>query len=63
MRCCQALAAIRGRDYVIPDDVKELAEPVLAHRIIMRGIGSQADSRAFVRSVLNAVRVPTERQL
>lgn len=60
MRCCQALAAIRGRDYVIPDDVKELAEPVLAHRIMMRGIGSGADSAAFVRSVLNAVRVPTE---
>lgn len=60
MRCCQALAAIRGRDYVIPDDVKELAEPVLAHRIMMRGIGSGADSAAFVRSALNAVRVPTE---
>lgn len=62
MRCCQALAAIRGRDYVIPDDVKELAEPVLAHRIMMRGIGGQADSAAFVRGALNAVRVPTEHQ-
>jgi MoxR-like ATPase len=31
----QALAAIRGRDYVLPDDVKSLAEPVLAHRIIL----------------------------
>lgn len=30
----QALAAIRGRDYVLPDDVKELAVPVLAHRLI-----------------------------
>lgn len=60
MRCSQALAMIHGRDYVIPDDVKALAEPVLAHRIIMRGVGSQADSGAFVRSVLNAVRVPTE---
>lgn len=60
MRCCQALAAVRGRDYVIPDDVKELAEPVLAHRIMLRSISSQADTAAFVRSVLNAVRVPTE---
>ena len=34
MRCCQALAAIRGRDYVIPDDVKELAVPVLAHHLL-----------------------------
>src|ERR671922_134312 len=32
----QALAAIDGRSYVIPDDVKVLAEPVLAHRIILR---------------------------
>jgi MoxR-like ATPase len=31
----QALAAIRGRDYVIPDDVKYLAMPVLAHRLIL----------------------------
>ncbi len=33
---CQAYAAIQGRTYVIPDDVKTLAEPVLAHRIILR---------------------------
>jgi MoxR-like ATPase len=33
---CQAFAAIQGRTFVIPDDVKALAEPVLAHRIILR---------------------------
>ena len=60
MRCCQALAAIRGRDYVIPDDVKELAEPVLAHRILLRGISSQNDGGSVVRAVLDSVRVPTE---
>ena len=32
----QALAAVQGRSYVIPDDIKVLAEPVLAHRIILR---------------------------
>ena len=62
MRCCQALAAIRGRDYVIPDDVKELAEPVLAHRIMLRSVGSSGDSAAFVQSVLNSVRTPTEHE-
>ena len=41
MHACQALAAIRGRDYVIPDDVKELAVPVLAHRVLLRGINYQ----------------------
>ena len=60
MRACQALAAIRGRDYVIPDDVKQLAEPVLAHRIIVRGVGSQLSGNSVVQSVLNKVRVPTE---
>lgn len=60
LRCCQALAAIRGRDYVIPDDVKELAVPVLAHRIVMRNISGQVDAAAFVRSAISAVQVPTE---
>jgi MoxR-like ATPase len=36
MRAAQALAALRGRGFVIPDDVKELVLPVLAHRIILR---------------------------
>ena len=61
MRCCQALAAIRGRDYVIPDDVKELAVPVLAHRILVRGVSYQADSKSFVQGLLQSVPVPTEK--
>lgn len=60
MRCAQSLAAIRGRDYVIPDDVKELAVPVLAHRIEMRNISYQNDSRRFVEGLLETVPVPTE---
>lgn len=43
----EALAVIRGRDYLIPDDVEELAVPVLAHRIIMRGISYLPDSTTF----------------
>ena len=34
-RAAQALAALRGRDFVKPDDVKELAAPVLGHRLIL----------------------------
>jgi MoxR-like ATPase len=34
-RAGQALAAIRGRDFVLPDDIKAVIEPVLAHRIIV----------------------------
>ena len=46
-RGAQAMALLRGRDFVLPDDVKELAEPMLGHRIIasaaarMRGIRSK----------------------
>ncbi|KPV49127.1 hypothetical protein SE17_34365, partial [Kouleothrix aurantiaca] len=35
VRLAEALAALRGRDFVRPDDVKELAVPVLAHRLIL----------------------------
>jgi MoxR-like ATPase len=36
LNCSKAIAAIRGRDFVIPDDVKELALPVLRHRVLLR---------------------------
>lgn len=59
MRACQALAAVRGRDYVIPDDVKELAVPVLAHRLVMRGFhGRKAES--FIQDILLSLPAPTE---
>ncbi|MGB5035575.1 MAG: MoxR family ATPase [Blastocatellia bacterium] len=33
---CKAMAAMRGREFVVPDDVKEIALPVLRHRIVLR---------------------------
>ena len=60
LRISQALAAIRGRDYVIPDDVKELAVPVLAHRVLLRGLNYQQNSGDFIRELLSRVPVPTE---
>jgi MoxR-like ATPase len=56
-RASQALAALRGRDFVKPDDVKELAAPVLAHRLILnpearlRGRSPAVVVRALVGSV------------
>jgi MoxR-like ATPase len=35
-RCSQAMAALRGRNYVLPDDVKRVAAPVLTHRVIVK---------------------------
>lgn len=60
LRACQALAAVRGRAYVIPDDVKELAVPVLAHRIVLRGVSYQTNSEEFLCGLLERVPVPTE---
>src|SRR5262245_35331282 len=47
-RAAQALALIAGRDYVVPDDVKQLAEPVLAHRLVRseeRRVGKECRTR------------------
>ncbi len=58
----QALAAVRGRNYVIPDDVKYLAVPVLTHRLIAR-TESRLRGRtleAVVQGIVSAVPVPVE---
>ncbi len=59
-RAGQALAAIRGRDYVVPDDVKLLAAPVLAHRVIVSPAARirSVDTRAIVSDILDDVPVP-----
>jgi MoxR-like ATPase len=58
----QTLAAIRGRGYVIPDDVKYLARPTLAHRIIARTEarlrGHSSDE--IIKEILSKVPVPVE---
>src|SRR5687767_5119956 len=36
LNCGKAMAALRGRDFVIPDDVKDLALPILRHRVLLR---------------------------
>ena len=59
-RTSQARAAIVGRDYVVPDDVKALAEVTLAHRIIVGPNARIKDisSNSIVHSILNTVPVP-----
>ena len=61
MRASQALAMIRGRDFVTPDDVKALAVPVLQHRVIVRGVyGKSGAAQEIVLDALQTVPVPTE---
>jgi MoxR-like ATPase len=56
----RAWAALYGRDYVTPDDVKVLAEPTLAHRVIVNPAAriKNVDSRVVVSDILALVPVP-----
>ena len=59
-RAGQAMAATSGRDYVVPDDIKRLAESVLSHRVIVSPAARirSVDTRAIVAGILDYVPVP-----
>ncbi|RME91345.1 MAG: MoxR family ATPase [Anaerolineae bacterium] len=59
-RTGQARAALRGRDFVLPDDIKALAVPVLAHRIILAPAARlrELSAERIVREILYSVPVP-----
>src|SRR5579872_5476821 len=61
-RAAQTFAAMRGRDYVKPDDVKQLAVPVLAHRLVVTAQSRLRgqDAEHVVEDVLNRTAVPVE---
>lgn len=63
-RTAQALAAINGRDFVIPDDVKRMCQPVLAHRIIMKPESRlrKKTPALLVNEIVSEVRVPIVNQ-
>lgn len=64
LTCAQVLALALGRSYVVPEDIKRLAVPVLAHRLILSGgYGSSKDSKSILESILSEVPVPTEEAL
>ncbi len=60
MRTGQARAALQGRDYVLPDDVKALAAPVLGHRLILKPEAKvrESDVASLVGEILDQVAVP-----
>ena len=59
-RASQALALLEGRDYVVPDDVKRLARPVLAHRILSRASrrGGSSDAEEVIDEILAQTPIP-----
>lgn len=61
-RAAQATALVSERDYVIPDDIKETALPVLAHRIVCRGAlreGHRPRASQILRMIMDDVTVPS----
>lgn len=65
LKASQAFAIVNGRDYVIPDDIKNLAIPVLAHRLVMKGalrLKSGAGENVL-KEILQKLPVPTEENI
>jgi MoxR-like ATPase len=61
-RACQALALVSGRDFVIPEDVKRLAGPVLSHRILVKDRrltrGDSSPEARFIEKIVAEIAVP-----
>lgn len=63
VKTTQARAALRGRDFVSPDDVKELADSTLSHRLILSPAArlKKVDARGIVNEIVNSIPVPGAR--
>ena len=61
-KTCQALAMVNGRDFVVPEDVKRLAGPVLSHRILMKDRratrGEHSPEAKFITKIVSEIPVP-----
>jgi MoxR-like ATPase len=60
-RAAQALAVLENRDYIVPDDIKRLAVPVLAHRVIGKGLvqGSRRNvMEGIIHGIVDSVSTP-----
>ncbi|MDI2097490.1 AAA family ATPase [Ruicaihuangia caeni] len=64
VRCARALAAANGRHYVVPDDIKQLADPVLAHRLVLDAEAEfdGVSASSVIAQVVLETPPPSERQ-
>ena len=60
IRAARAKAYISGRDYVIPDDILTMIEPVLAHRIVVTPEAqlNKMDAKKVLKSIVSVSRIP-----
>lgn len=59
LRASQGYALVEGRDFVVPEDIKAVAVPVLAHRMMLENENEQR-KQGIIRKLLESVAVPTE---
>ena len=59
LRASQGYAMVRGRDFVVPEDIKAVAVAVLAHRMISETSYTE-EKEAFIQGLLNSIELPTE---
>ena len=61
LKAVKAYAMIRGRDFVVPEDIKTLAVPVMAHRLVMpKTYGNSTLPEQVIERILETVKVPVE---
>ncbi len=61
MNAVRAYAYLNGRSYVVPEDIKELAEPVFAHRLVLNGFAASKDAaKGVISKIMSEIDVPTE---
>jgi len=61
MRSAQAMAALRGRDFVLPDDIKTVVKPILGHRLILKPESRlrRVTAAEIIDEIVNSIAVPT----
>lgn len=61
INAARAFAYIEGRSYVVPEDIRALAEPVFAHRLVLKhGMTRQDNRSSLMKGIVESVEVPTE---
>lgn len=61
LHCAKAYAALKGREYLIPDDIKRLSVPVLAHRLVISyGYQSSKEAERLMDEIVRSIPAPTE---
>ena len=61
VRASQGYAMVRGREYVVPEDIKAVAVPVLAHRLsLSAGADMRRSAEQVIEDIISSITLPTE---